>query len=295
MAFDKLVGNEKVKSLLEKSINSNNILHSYLFTGIEGIGKEKFATEFAKMILCMQKPKPCNICKSCMQFDTNNHPDFIKINPEDKSIKIEQIRYLQEKISEKPITSNRKVYIINESETMTRESQNCLLKTLEEPPEYATLILICSNENKLLNTIKSRCIKVNFNKISDELIQSYLLQNENINISKDMVKMCAGSISVALKICNNKEQYLEVEKIVKNLNKSDLIDVLNNSEILYKSKDTIQDLLNYIIILLYNLGQINSIKYVEIVKKRLLANSNYDMSIDYLLIKLWEESRKISI
>lgn len=171
MSFENIIGNEKVKELLNKTISSNNILHSYLFFGIEGIGKSLFAKEFAKMILCQEEKRACNNCKSCIEFENGNNPDFAIIEAEEKNIKIEQIRYIEQKISEKPITSNRKVYIINNSDTMTKEAQNCLLKTLEEPPEYATIILISSNENKLLNTIRSRCIKINFNKLNEEAIR----------------------------------------------------------------------------------------------------------------------------
>jgi DNA polymerase-3 subunit delta' len=225
-----------------------------------------------------------------MQFQNNNHPDFMQINVEEKSIKIEQIRYMQERISEKPITSNRKVYIINDSETMTREAQNCLLKTLEEPPEYATIILISSNENKLLNTIRSRCIKINFNKLSNDEIKHYLEEHENKQITPSMLQMCSGSIGTALKIMENKDIYIKVEELINNINKKDLIDILNNAEVLYNSKDIIQDLLNYINVLLYNMKQIECIKYVEETKRKLLANGNFDMCIDYLLIKLYEEN-----
>ena len=100
------------------------------------------------------------------------------IDAEDgKSIKIEQIRYMQEKIAEKPIASNKKVYIINNSDTMTKEAQNCLLKTLEEPPEYAVIILVLANENNMLNTIKSRCTKIMFNPLSKEEIIHYFNSN----------------------------------------------------------------------------------------------------------------------
>lgn len=148
MSFNNIIGNEKVKELLNKSIEQNNILHSYLFLGIEGIGKSLFAKQFAKMILCQNDIKPCNKCKSCIEFENNNNPDFTMINNDEKVIKIDQIREMNKKITEKPITSNKKVYIINNSDTMTKEAQNSLLKTLEEPPEYAVIILIASNENK---------------------------------------------------------------------------------------------------------------------------------------------------
>ena len=289
MSFNNIIGNEKVKELLNKTVNSNNILHSYLFVGVDGIGKSLFAKEFAKMILCNGSTKPCSKCKSCIEFDNNNNPDFMIVENEEKSIKIEQIRYLNAKISEKPISSNRKVYIINNADTMTTEAQNSLLKTLEEPPEYACIILITSNESKLLNTIKSRCIKINFNKISNEEFEQYIDQNTDKNISKNMISFYDGSIGKALKIQQNKEEYVKIEELIKSMNKKDLIYVLNNSEVLYNSKDIIIDLFEYINILLLETRQINCVKYVEEAKRRLNSNSNYDMTIDNLLMKMWEE------
>lgn len=114
------------------------------------------------------------------------------IDAEDgKSIKIEQIRYVQEKIAEKPIASNKKVYIINNSDTMTKEAQNCLLKTLEEPPEYAVIILVLANENNMLNTIKSRCTKIMFNPLSKEEIIHYFNSNGLEMPNERTLKLCA--------------------------------------------------------------------------------------------------------
>ena len=108
----------------------------------------------------------CNHCKSCVEFDGGNNPDFVYIEPDGKVIKIEQIRELQTKVIEKPVNSNKKVYVINDADLMTKEAQNCLLKTLEEPPEYIVIILIVNNESKVLTTIKSRCMKIYFEKIN---------------------------------------------------------------------------------------------------------------------------------
>lgn len=118
------------------------------------------------MILCQgESIKPCNKCKSCVELEANNNPDLIEIEKIDGSIKIEKIRELQEKILEKPIISNKKVYIIKDADYMTLEAGNCLLKTLEEPPSFITIIMTGSNESMFLNTIKSRCMKISFNKI----------------------------------------------------------------------------------------------------------------------------------
>lgn len=114
----------------------------------------------------MTKKDECN-CKSCIEFDSDNNPDFQLIESEDGKIKIEKIRQMQRKVAEKPIISKNKVYIINDADTMTTEAQNCLLKTLEEPPEYITIILVCSNDGNLLSTIKSRCTRIQFEPISN--------------------------------------------------------------------------------------------------------------------------------
>ena len=149
MNYNSILGNKEEKEYLKEQIKRNNILHSYLFTGIEAIGKKLIAQEFSKDILCLEDSSEFCKCKSCISFLGNNHPDFILINKESETIKIEQIRELTNKIIEKPIISSKKVYIINDAEKMTKEAQNCLLKTLEEPPEFAVLILITSNENLL--------------------------------------------------------------------------------------------------------------------------------------------------
>lgn len=174
---------------------------------------------------------------------------------------------------------------------MTKEAQNSLLKVLEEPPEYASIILIASNENKLLNTIRSRCIKINFNKLQEQEIIEYCTKN-NINIEKSIISYAGGSIAKAIKIQNSKEEYQKVEEIIQKINEKDLIHILNNSEVLYKSKDNIFDLLDYINVLLIKtkeIQKINCIKYVEEAKKRLNSNSNYDMTIDWLLMNMFKE------
>lgn len=296
MSFDNLIGNEEVKEILRNSVKLNKILHSYMFIGQVGIGKTLFAKEFAKMILCQDTDnKPCNKCKSCLELQNNNHPDFILIEPEDSKIKIEQIRNIQSKLLEKPIISNKKVYIIKEADTMTKEAANCLLKTLEEPPEYITIILIGSNENMFLNTIKSRCTKIYFNKIDDQTLKQFLEENYTCdNMTDNMLKACDGSISKAISINEKIDIYKEIEKIFLNIEKFSLLDVLNKIEYLYKNKEDIYEILDYIIILLFNKSIKNDkyIKYIEAVeqtKNSIKVNSNYDMSIDNLLYKIWEE------
>ena len=278
--FSDIIGNDKLKKELIHSGEINKTSHSYLFIGTEAIGKKLIAEEFAKMLLALK--------------DTENSPDFSIIEPDGNSIKIEQIREFQKKVSEKPIISNKKVYIINDSDKMTVEAQNCLLKTLEEPPEFVTIILIGSNENSFLSTIKSRCMILHFEKISDEQIQKYLQDNHQTEInSKIMLEACQGSIGKALEIKDKQELYQNTEQVVNSLERKDKIDILNMSDFIYKSKDDKLEILNYMNVLFINLAKINSkyadcIAIVEETKRRLQSNANYDMCIDNLLLSLWE-------
>jgi DNA polymerase-3 subunit delta' len=269
-----------------------------MFIGEQGIGKKLIAEQFSKMILCNDyNGAECDKCKSCVEFDSGNNPDFKIIEPDGRVIKIEQIREMQTKVAEKPINSSKKVYVINDADLMTKEAQNCLLKTLEEPPEYIVIILIVSNENRMLTTIKSRCMKISFDKINDNNIREYLEKEWNIqDINNNILKMCDGSIGKCISIKDRLDEYNSIEKIFSNVNVS-ITQFVNSAEILYKNKDYINSYLEYINVILYNyaiininnLKYINSIKIVEETKKRLLSNSNYDMCIDYLLFNIWEE------
>lgn len=294
MSFENIIGNNKNKELLTEIIKSKNISHGYMFLGISGIGKYLFAKEFAKAILCNNETG-CNNCKSCIEFDGSNNPDYQTINPDENSIKIEQIRLMNSKIYEKPIISNKKVYIINNADAMTKEAQNCLLKTLEEPPEYAVIILIGTNENMFLNTIRSRCVKVNFNKIKDDDLKKLLLEKfDYSNVSENMLKLFSGSLEKAINLKDKEDTYTEIEQVFNNIENINIIDLLNKKEVITKNKVEIVNILEYINVLLFDkvkLGKNNYIKAIEVVedtKDRLKKNANLDMTIDNLLMNVWE-------
>ena len=294
--FEGIIGNEKIKESLKKYIIEDKISHSYLFLGVEGIGKQLIAKEFAKSILCTQKENNtyCNKCSSCIQFNSSNHADFKIIEPEGSSIKIEQIRQMQEKVQEKPIISKNKIYIINNADLLTIEAQNCLLKTLEEPPIHTIIMLIGSNENAFLSTIKSRCMIIHFQKINDEEIKEFLKNEYEItNISSNMIKTFQGSIKRAIEQKDNKEQYEKIEKIIKSLKTKDTVQILKNSRILYQYKESIFQMLDDMNVILINLAKeesnyANCIFLVEETKKRLKQNANLDMCIDNLLLQMIE-------
>ena len=292
--FQNILGNEKIKELLQDSLYRNKVSHSYLFLGQEGIGKKMIAKEFTKGILCLNDDKYCNNCKSCLEFDGNNNPDFYIVEPEGNNIKIEQIRELQKKVQEKPIIATKKVYLIDNADLMTKEAQNALLKTLEEPPEFVTIILIGENDNAFLNTIKSRCMILHFNYISDTDIKKYIEKNYDMKITPKMLDIFQGSIGKAIELKDKQEQYLIIEEVIKNLENLDLIEFIKKLDILYTSKDEILDMLDYINIILLKKAKedvkyTNCIEIVENTKKRINQNANYDMSIDNMLFNIWEE------
>ena len=304
MRFNEIVGNEVAKNILLKTIKSKNLLNSYLFVGQEGIGKKEIAIEFARMILCESEDfENDESCSSCIKFNSNNHPDFNLLERDGNIIGIAQIRDIVEDVYQKPIHSNRKIIIIDDAEYMTEEAQNAFLKTLEEPPGYITIILITSREDMLLSTILSRCTKVQFQGIKEDEIIKYIDDNIdkfNNNI-KELSYLANGSIGRLYDINENNQVISEIKnninKLITNYNYSK-IDFIKENEILYSSKDNIINLLDYIIVILFEQLKVNyslsdcianSIKYVENAKTRIKSNCNYDMTIDEMLFKMWEE------
>ena len=281
MIFENIIGNEKNKELLNQIIRTNNIAHSYMFIGKESIGKMLFAKEFAKAILCINDSKPCGECKSCIEFESSNNPDFEIIEPDGNNIKIEQIRELIKKVYEKPIVSNKKVYIINDSNLMTKEAQNSLLKTLEEPPEYVTIILIASNENLFLPTIKSRCTKIMFRKLTDSELKTILERKYNkLNIQELMLKIADGSVNKAVSLEGKEELYNKVNRIYSSLENVNIIELINSKEDIFKDKEEAIEMLEYINLIFFqkissNLKYVECMKIVEDTKDRLKKNNNY--------------------
>ena len=299
MKYTDILGNEKVKDILKKAVQHNTVLHSYLFVGEEGIGKSLFAKEFAKSILCLGKEKQCEACKSCIEIEENNQPDYIEIVPDGNSIKIEQIRNMQLKVAEKPIVSTKKVYVIQEADTMTQEAQNALLKTLEEPPEYITIILIASNENSILNTIKSRCTKIVFEPLSNEELKRYAQEYwKDATIPEEVFASSMGSIARLRNNIEHQELYTNVYQCINQIENKSLLDFLKQAESIAKAKEESDAVLEFLVSILFSLAKektekkqnyLNCVEIVDNTKKNLQFNSNYDMQIDTMLIKMWEE------
>ncbi len=236
MSFEQLIGNSKVKQTLNNIIQTKQISHSYLFVGIEGIGKTLFAIEFAKLILQQEE----------------NAPDLTIIQPEENKIKIEQIRAMQAKILEKPVLSSKKVYIIKEADTMTKEAQNCLLKTLEEPPSYIVIILIGKSEDRFLTTIKSRCAKIAFQPIPQQELETFIQKEYEIEATQLLLQMAGGSIQKALTISEKREMYQQIDEIFSQVENKNILDVLNKIDALYNQKEEINEILDYMNLLFFH-------------------------------------------
>ena len=289
--FENIIGNNNVKEYLKKCIIDKDYSHSYMFLGPEGVGKKLYAQNFSKQILCLDANNKCEKytqkdnqkkCDSCIKFDSGNHPDFEIIEPDGKSIKIDQIRNLQQNIANKPIISKNKIFIINNADTMTEESQNCLLKTLEEPPKYGIIFLIVSNESKMLPTIKSRCVTLKFNKIEKEEIEKKFP-----DLSEEQIELLDGSLKLKDTIKEKETEYESIVEFINNLAKG-IPYLMNNTKILYDGKNNINEILDYLNIILLNKKMFNEIEFVEKTKRKLQLNNNYEMCIDYLIINLYK-------
>lgn len=166
--FSKLLGQQRAKSLLERSLLSGRIAHAYLFRGPGGVGKKLFAAAMAKALNCrsLGPASACDTCVSCRKYISGSHPDYLVESPEKEAIKIERIRELTKSLSYPPYESERRVIVLENVHTMRAEAANSLLKTLEEPPPGNVLILTAETSKNVLPTISSRCQVIPFFPLS---------------------------------------------------------------------------------------------------------------------------------
>lgn len=175
LKFNEYLGQKNIKQTLQSTLNENKLSHAYMLEGPTGMGKATLAKIFAEAILCRDfKGEACGTCSSCIKFKSGNHPDFYTISTDKASIGVDEIRDLQDGTIIKPIESDYKVYIIEQADKMTVQAQNCLLKTLEDPPKYVVIILCTGNPSTMLKTIQSRCIRLKYEYYSDDEIKEIL-------------------------------------------------------------------------------------------------------------------------
>ena len=207
ISWENLIGHASTVAYLKKNIAEEKFPHAVIFSGEEGVGKRLAAEICAAALLC-ENPSdgsPCGVCENCRLVAAKSHPDFYIVEAEatktTRNIKIGQIREMQAETALKPINSERRVVIIDGAELMNKAAANCLLKTIEEPPSQTIFILLTASSSSLLMTIRSRCMTVNFDKLTPEQIQDALI-NRGVNVfeAERLSVIAGGSFGRALKL-----------------------------------------------------------------------------------------------
>jgi DNA polymerase III subunit gamma/tau len=193
--FDEMVGQKPIIDTLRNALTTDNLKHAYLFTGPRGTGKTSTARLLAKTVNCTNSHngEPCNECQQCREITAGNSFNVIEIDAASNR-GIDSIRELREKVMVPPAAGKYKIYILDEAHMLTTESFNALLKTLEEPPEYAIFILATTEVHKLLPTVISRCQRLDFKRISTRQIVSHLLfvaQEEQVQVERGAAELIA--------------------------------------------------------------------------------------------------------
>lgn len=308
MYFESIIGQNFAKKYLTNSIRNEKINHAYMFEGIDGIGKNKFSEELGKILL-----KTTNL-DSC--------PDYINVNANGSSIKIAQIRNLQTDIIIKP-HKDYKIYVINNCDKMTIEAQNALLKTLEEPPEYAIIILVTSNKEALLDTIKSRCEIIKFLPISTNELKSFLIKNGiEENRAKFLATFSRGSIKEALELSYSSEFITmreDIQYYIETIISKDLVEILDIPSNMERYRSNIINILDLMVnyfrdaMLLkekvdtnmiinadklvfvqniskrINYSQVSKIiDIIEETKKKIKSNCNFNISMQVMALNIYE-------
>lgn len=287
--FNEIYGQDAISQTLTNAIIYERVAHAYLFSGPRGTGKTSTAKLLAKALNCTNivDGKICDECENCLMIKNNSHPDVVEIDAASNN-GVDEVRDLIEKVKYAPIKGRKKVYIIDEVHMMSQGAFNALLKTLEEPPEHVVFILATTEQHKVLPTIKSRCQKFNFKKISEKDIVACL---ENIIIQEKcdyetkalnvIASLCDGGMRDALSLLEQVMIYsnnnITVRAVVEAL---DLVEDEKIEELyqLLINKD-LQQTLSYI----DKLGQ-GSVDYKQIMNeivKKAMANLTNIKSNDY--------------
>ncbi len=184
MSFKTVLGHSKPIGLLQRAIKNDRMAHSYLFLGNEGIGKKLVALQFAKTLNCLNDGKEradsCDQCISCKKIDAFLHPDVLLLEPENQTLKVEQVRQMQRDLAFRPYEGKYRICILSSADRMVPHMSNTLLKTLEEPPPNTVLILLANYERLILPTILSRCQLIRFNPLPIPLVAQWLRERQGL-------------------------------------------------------------------------------------------------------------------
>ena len=327
MNFDGIIGQKDIISSLRKSIENGRVGHAYIFNGPAGIGKKTVARAFAGILLCDNREgsAACGKCMPCRLFREGSNPDFMGIEAQGTSIGVDAIRQMQEDIIKKPLYSPRKVYLISGAENMTVQAQNCLLKTLEEPPGYAVIILTTSGYDALLETLRSRSVRYDFRKNSEKEVREALIREfgtipEN---SDFIVPYSGGIIGKALELAGS-EEFAELRDntvdVLFKIRKPRLYSVFEIYHFFEENKSRLDIILDIMLtvyrdmlvlrktgneymlinsdkkdIILNNIQDFSAeklltgINTLETARKNIRQNANFQLSIEVMLMELQEE------
>ena len=325
--FKDIIGQEQIKEHLQNALETGKVSHAYIINGEKSSGKEFIAKIFAMALQCEQGGvEPCNECRSCKQTLSKNQPDIIYVSHEKpNTISVDDIRaQINNDVAIKPYSSKYKVYIMNEAEKMTTQAQNAILKTLEEPPAYAVIILLVSNVNTLLPTILSRCVVLNMKPVRDALVKKYLM--EELEVPDYKAEVCVafarGNVGKAKLLASSEEfenvkaealsllkyiKDMEIQEIVAAIKKineyklevNDYMDIMSiwyRDVLLFKAtndvnhmvfKEEVQTIRKVAARSSYE-GIERVIKALDTAKKRLDANVNFDLAMELLLLEVQE-------
>lgn len=326
--FADIVGQEQLQEHLHNAIRMNKVSHAYIINGERNSGKELIAKIFAMALQCenRQDIEPCQECHSCKQALSSNHPDIIYITHEKpNTISVDDIRsQINGDVAIKPYKGPKKIYIMSEGEKMTVQAQNALLKTLEEPPEYAVILILTTNVNSLLPTILSRCVVLNMKPAKDSQIKEFLMKTMEIpDYKADVcVAFARGNVGKARLLASSEEfdkvkeeaitllkyiNEMEIHEIVAAIKKineykfdvNDYLDILSiwyRDVLLFKAthdanhlifREEIQYIRKVADRSTYE-GIEEIIEALEKSKQRLNANVNFDLTMELLLLTIKE-------
>lgn len=324
--FTDIIGHEQIIEHLQNAIQLDRVSHAYIINGEKGMGKKKIAYTFAKTLQCEEHgTHSCNHCKSCLQLESHNHPDIISVYHEKASIGVDDIRLqVNTDIGIKPYGSKYKIYIIDDADKMTEQAQNALLKTIEEPPAYAVLLLLTCNSSRLLETIRSRCVTLNLKPVSTEAMKEYLMKHYNCNeyTAEVSAKFSQGVLGRAIRYATSEDFNRvkeEVLRILKRIDEMELHEIMEAIKGLSAHKLEIKDYIDLMIlwyrdILMFKVtknlnlllfkdeykyiskqaskkdyeGVENIINAMNKAKIRLDANVNFDTTMELMLLALKE-------
>ncbi|MGN0416258.1 MAG: ATP-binding protein [Agathobacter sp.] len=325
--FNDIIGHEQIIEHLRNAITLDKISHAYIFNGPEDSGKMMLAEAFAMALQCEgEKERPCLSCRSCKQAMDHNQPDIIYVSHEKpNTIGVDDIRtQVNNDIDIKPYSSRYKVYIIDEAQKMNQQAQNALLKTIEEPPVYAVILLLTTNADSFLPTILSRCITLNLKAVKADVIRSYLMQK--YQIPDYQADICAafsqGNVGKAVKLAASSdfaELKASVLQLMKRLSDIDLYEMTAAVKQIAEYKLTVNDYFDLMMIWFRDVlyfkatGDVNGLifkdevydikkqaekrsyqgietilKALETAKVRISANVNFDLVIELLLLTIKE-------